>query len=72
MNKDGKAWWATDCITCPHERVHQIEYRQLDQNLNELKTRVGRVETTLARGVLLLVANLAGVVITLLRAYIDS
>ena len=37
------------------------------EDLQELKARVAQVETTLARGVLLLVANLAGMVITLAR-----
>jgi hypothetical protein len=60
------------CEPCPHERIHKIEYRQLTENLNEVKDRVARVETTLARGVLLLVANLAAMVVSLAREFIQS
>jgi hypothetical protein len=45
--------------------VHAIEMRYLREDLAELKARVERLETTLARGVMLLVANLVGVVLTL-------
>ncbi len=60
------------CESCPHERVHKIEYRQLTENLKEVKDRVERVETTLARGVLLLVVNLAAMVVSLAREFIQS
>ena len=53
--------------TCPHKPVHDIQWSTLREDLSELKTRVQRLETTLARGVTLLIANLAGVVVTLLR-----
>ena len=39
----------------------------LREDLCEVKTRVQRLESTLARGVALLVANLAGVIVSLLR-----
>ncbi len=55
------------CETCPHERVHRVEYQLLTENLNEVKARVARVETTLGRGVLLLVANLMGVAMSLMK-----
>lgn len=72
MNSPDTAGWRVDCHPCPHERVHRIEYEQLTRNLDELKARVGRVEANIARGVLLLVANLAGVIVTLLQAYIET
>lgn len=53
-------------------KLHQVEYRQLAANLEELKGRVGQVEATLARGVLLLVANLAAVLATLVAAYFGA
>lgn len=53
-------------------KLHQVEYRQLAANLDELKGRVGQVEATLARGVLLLVANLAAVLATLITAYFGA
>lgn len=52
---------------CGLDRVHEVEMRGLREDLRELKERVSRLEATLARGVLLLVANLAGVVVTLAR-----
>lgn len=57
-----------ECDSCPHERVHKVEYRLLTQNLDELKMRVARVESMLGRGILLLVANLAGVAMSLVNS----
>lgn len=59
------------CESCPHERVRQAEHRLLSESLKELKDRVRRVETTLARGVLLLVANLAGIVMSLTHEFLQ-
>lgn len=53
------------CESCPHERVHAVEYRALTDNLLDLKSRVDKLEVTLGRGVLLLVANLAAVIMSL-------
>ena len=53
-------------------KLHEVEYRQLAANLEELKGRVGQVESTLARGVLLLVANLAAVLATFVAAYLGA
>ena len=53
--------------TYPYNVVHDIQWRTLREDLGELKDRVQRLETTLARGVTLLVANLAGVIALLLR-----
>lgn len=60
------------CDSCPHERVHKVEYRLLTQNLNELKMRVARVESMLGRGILLLMANLAGVAMSLASSLMVS
>lgn len=50
---------------CPYERVHAVEIRGVRDDMRELKDRIDRLETALARGVMLLVANLAGVIVTL-------
>ena len=56
-----------ECGKCPMERVREVEYRLLSGKLMDVKGRVERLETQLGRGILLLVANLAGVVTTLVR-----
>ncbi len=50
---------------CRYEMAYQVQFQNLREDLNELKVRVGRLESTLARGVMLLVANLVGVVVML-------
>ncbi len=59
------------CDPCPQERVHALQYQTLCDSLDEVKGRVARLEATLARGVLLLVANLAGMLLTLAREFLD-
>jgi hypothetical protein len=50
---------------CPYSIVYEIQVNNLAEDIKELKARVQSLETTLARGVLLLVANLVAVVISL-------
>ncbi len=50
---------------CAFERAAQVEFRNLAASVFELKERMSRLEQTLARGIGLLVANLAGMVIML-------
>ena len=50
---------------CPYEPVHALQMTHVREDLRDVKERVTRLEGTLARGVLLLVANLIGVTITL-------
>jgi hypothetical protein len=50
---------------CRYELAYEVQFKHLNGELAELKTRVQRLEATLARGVLLLVANLACVIVTL-------
>ncbi len=52
---------------CRYERVYEVQFRHVESGLAELKSRVCRLETALARGVLLLVANLACAVVMLLE-----
>lgn len=55
----------TEHAVNPYERLHELQFENLNRDLNELKERVKSLEAALARGVLLLVANLAGVTIML-------
>ncbi len=50
--------------------VYDAEFRLLESKLMDLKDRVVRLESTIARGILLLVANLAGVVMSLAQQYL--
>jgi len=50
--------------------LHDAEFWLVESKLMDLKDRVTRLETTIARGVLLLVANLAGVVMTLAQDFL--
>ncbi len=52
--------------------VYDAEFRLLESKLMDLKDRVMRLESTMARGVLLLVANLAGVVMSLAQQYLQQ
>ncbi len=51
--------------TCAFEQAAQVEFRSLTTTVSELKERMTRLEQTLGRGIALLVANLAGMVIML-------
>lgn len=55
---------------CTH--VFDLKLANLAEDLHELKERVQRLETTLARGVMLLIANLIAVVVTLLQQIVKS
>ncbi len=57
---------------CACARVNDVKLANLADDLRELKDRVQRLETTLARGVMLLVANLVAVVVTLFQQIIRS
>ena len=52
---------------CRYARAYDVQFRELKEDLVELKLRVNRLEEMLARGVLLLTANLVGVVMSLAR-----
>jgi len=57
---------------CRYEKVYSMQFANLGEDLQELKERVARLEAVLARGVLLLVANLTGVVVMLVRQMVSS
>jgi len=48
-----------------YREVAEVQFRNLSAQITELKDRVQRLETTVARGVLLLVANLFGIAASL-------
>jgi hypothetical protein len=48
-----------------YSALAELQFRNLADDLDELKERVRSLEVTLARGVMLLVANLAGMAISL-------
>jgi hypothetical protein len=56
--------------TCRYEAACAVQFQSLREDLNEVKERVGRLESTLARGVMLLVANLVGVVMMLAQQHV--
>lgn len=52
---------------CVFERIAAVEFQNLKDDLFQVRERVEKLEGTISRGVSLLVANLAGVVVMLLR-----
>jgi len=60
----------TENCVCPLDAVYAIRFGSLQEDLAELKARVAKLETTLMRGVLLLIANLLGVIAMLAHALI--
>ena len=58
--------------TCACAHVQDVKLANLADDLRELKDRVQRLESTLARGVMLLLANLAAVVVTLLQQIVRA
>lgn len=57
---------------CECVHVYDVKLANVADDLHELKDRVQRLESTLARGVMLLIANLVGVVFTLLQQIVRS
>jgi hypothetical protein len=52
---------------CPYGIVYELQAKNLSEDLHELKERVKSLETTLAWGVMLLVANLVAVSVSLFQ-----
>lgn len=61
----------SDCEACRYEMVYRIQFENLTCAMNEIKERVQRLESILVRGVLLLVANLVGMVVTLAHQFFN-
>ncbi len=68
----GVAMMRDDCGACAFREAHEIQVLNLKDDLIELKQRVGHLETTLARAVMLLVANLVAVSLSLAQQLAQS
>ena len=55
----------SDSSNCPFHLAYDLQFKELAQDIHELKQRAGTLEATLNRGLMLLVANLASVVVML-------
>ncbi len=62
----------TKCDVCGCGQAQTFRLKKLDDDVREVKDRVQRLETTLARGVMLLVANLAAVIMSLAQQLVDA
>ena len=60
------------CEVCGCGQAQAFQLKRLDGDVREVKERVQRLETTLARGVMLLVANLAAVIMSLAQQLISA
>ena len=52
---------------CRYEMAYAVQFQNLREEIHEVKVRVERLESILARGVTLLVVNLVGVVMMLVQ-----
>jgi len=57
---------------CRYEMAYTLQFQNLREDLGELKERVRRLEATLARGVMLLIGNLAGMIMMLAQQLFKS
>ena len=57
---------------CSCRKAYEIQLGNLREDVMEVKERVQRLETTLARGVMLLIANLTAVTISLAQQLIQT
>lgn len=57
---------------CACRQAHSFQLNSLNEDLRELKQRVQRLETTLARGVMLLLANLVAVIVSLAHQLLQA
>lgn len=63
----------TDCAQegyCAMDMVYEEKFGHFASELADLKQRIEKVEATLSRGVSLLVANLAGIIVILLETFV--
>lgn len=61
-----------DCERCAYRHAYEVQMNGVNDDLRELKQRVARLETTLARGVMLLVANLTAVIVSLVQQLMNA
>jgi hypothetical protein len=50
--------------------VYEEKFAHFASELAELRRRIDKVETTLSRGITLLVANLTGIIVILLETFV--
>ncbi len=62
----------TKCEVCGCGQAQAFQLKSLDDDVREVKERVQRLETTLGRGVMLLLANLAAVIMSLAQQVVSS
>ena len=63
----------SDCAQesyCAMGLVYEEKFGHFASELADLKRRLDKVETTLSRGITLLVANLAGIIVILLETFL--
>ena len=60
------------CDLCGYRHAYEFQMSSLNEDLHEVKERVQRLETTLTRGVMLLVANLVAVIMSLAQQLINA
>ena len=57
---------------CAMGMVYEEKFAHFASELAELRRRIGKVETTLSRGITLLVANLTGIIVMLLETFVKQ
>ena len=57
---------------CRYDLAYTLQFQNLREDLGELKERVRRLEATLARGVMLLIGNLVGMIMMLAQQLFKS
>jgi len=63
----------TDCAPenlCALGMVYEEKFAHFASELADMKRRIEKLETTLARGVSVLIANLAGIIVILLETFV--
>jgi len=55
---------------CAMGLVYEEKFAHFASELAELRRRIDKVETTLSRGITLLVANLTGIIVMLLETFV--
>ena len=57
---------------CAMGMVYEEKFAHFASELSDLRRRIEKVETTLSRGITLLVANLTGIIVMLLETFVKS
>ena len=57
---------------CAMGMVYEEKFGHFASELAELRRRIDKVETTLSRGITLLVANLTGIIVMLLETFVKQ